>query len=297
MGIAQNCTTIFWANDDTASDLDWITEVLNQPSSPLVFSISWIGSEKEAALDYLSRTNVEFMKAGVRGISVLYASGDDGPYRHGGQKGNVIDVGFPASSPYVTSVGGTQFYSKKDASCYNGDRFLCAPEEIVCSIATGAIITSGGGFSGVFPRPAYQAEAVSAYVPFVHSIPGVNTSNRAHPDVSMVAHNIPMFINGGFSIQGGTSASTPFFAGLVTLLNDIRLSSGNAPLGFLNPFIYSLDQNAFNDIVRGNITCTQYACFSEGYSAAPGWDAATGRGSPIFGKWAAAVARLPRTNP
>eukprot|EP00026_Physarum_polycephalum_P016455 Phypoly_transcript_17365.p1 GENE.Phypoly_transcript_17365~~Phypoly_transcript_17365.p1 ORF type:complete len:153 (-),score=36.77 Phypoly_transcript_17365:84-542(-) len=97
-------------------------------------------------------------------------------------------------------------------------------------------------------------------------------------------------------MEDGTSASAPYFAGLVTLLNDLRLQYGNAPLGFLNPFIYSLKDAAFNDIVRGNNNCTETLCYPIGYNALPGFDAATGRGTPVFDQWAAAVLALPPTN-
>jgi hypothetical protein len=62
MGIAQNATTIFWVNNNTGSTIDdhlaWITEVLNQPTSPLVFSLSYGNSEgKDYHADYVTRTN------------------------------------------------------------------------------------------------------------------------------------------------------------------------------------------------------------------------------------------------
>eukprot|EP00026_Physarum_polycephalum_P002391 Phypoly_transcript_02397.p1 GENE.Phypoly_transcript_02397~~Phypoly_transcript_02397.p1 ORF type:complete len:819 (-),score=91.14 Phypoly_transcript_02397:47-2503(-) len=300
MGIAQNCTTIFWANNNTGSTTDdhlsWITEVLNQPTSPLVFSLSYGNSEGlDYNASYVQRTNYEFMKAGLRGITIVYSAGDDGAFNAGGSNG-ALDPSFPASSPYITSVGGTQLYSRTNSTCFKGDTYTCTPEEVVSSIVNGALITGGGGFSNLFPRPSYQDAIVVKYLPLLQGFTGFNSSNRVYPDISTIAHNAPEFINGGFEIGDGTSASAPYFAGLVTLLNDLRLQYGNAPLGFLNPFIYSLNTSAFTDVVRGNNNCSSLLCFPVGYNALPGFDAASGRGTPIFDQWAAAVLALPPTN-
>jgi tripeptidyl-peptidase I len=50
----------------------------------------------------------------------------------------------------------------------------------------------------------------------------------------------------------GTSASSPSFAGFVALLNDARIAAGKRSLGFLNPLIYALNGQGFNDITAGN---------------------------------------------
>ena len=82
---------------------------------------------------------------------------------------------------------------------------------------------------------------------------------------------------------GGTSASAPTFAGIVSLLNSARLSKGLRPLGFLNPLVYAieaLDPGAFNDITTGN----NPGCGTPGFNATRGWDPVTGVGTPNFGK-------------
>lgn len=75
---------------------------------------------------------------------------------------------------------------------------------------------------------------------------------QAYPDVSTQADNFKIFLNGSSTRIGGTSASAPSFAGLVALLNDVRLTAGKPPLGFLNPLIYSLEGKGFHDVVVGN---------------------------------------------
>ena len=82
------------------------------------------------------------------GVTILAASGDDGAP---GSSSCGYDLSFPASSPYVTAVGATMGIESVGA-------------EVVCSTATGSVITSGGGFSNVFSTPAYQRHAVNNYV-------------------------------------------------------------------------------------------------------------------------------------
>ena len=67
-------------------------------------------------------------------------------------------------------------------------------------------------------------------------------------------HSFRVFWGGEPVLIGGTSASSPAFAGIVALLNDARLSAGLPPLGFLNPFFYSKGAAGFNDITVGNST-------------------------------------------
>ncbi len=111
-----------------------------------------------------------------------------------------------------------------------------------------------------------------------------------------------------FSIgrASGTSASAPVFSAMVTLWNDMRITYGQAPMGFIAPFLYQIwadHPEAFNDVVTGNnashygvyiITnhiqacCSGHVigdlhCCSEYFAATPGWDAVSGLGSPNFG--------------
>jgi len=81
---------------------------------------------------------------------------------------------------------------------------------------------------------------------------------------------------------GGTSASAPLFAAVVSLLNEARLQAGKKPMGFLNPFIYQ-NANCFTDIVKGdNRIGRQGQPLKYGYSATQGWDPVTGWGRPIW---------------
>ncbi|KFW73769.1 Tripeptidyl-peptidase 1, partial [Phalacrocorax carbo] len=119
--------------------LAWLLLLSNMSSLPWVHSVSYGDDEDSLSLAYMERVNVEFMKAAARGLTILFASGDDGAGCRRVPGGNhTFRPSFPASSPYVTTVGGTSFKNP----------FLVTAE------VTDYI--SGGGFSNVFPMPDYQ---------------------------------------------------------------------------------------------------------------------------------------------
>jgi len=118
---------------------------------------------------------------------------------------------------------------------------------------------TGGGFSAVFARPSWQ-------------IKDVPQLNRGVPDVAGDADpetGYKVQVDGQQLVVGGTSAVAPLWAGLITLLNQ-KLQSR---IGFINPLLYNADEaTCFRDITAGN---------NGAYSAAHGWDATTGLGSPV----------------
>ncbi len=86
----------------------------------------------------------------------------------------------------------------------------------------------------------------------------------------------------------GTSASTPVFAAMVSLVNAKRLAAGKGSLGWLNPSLYTYyRQIILNDVTSGFNNCVVDAtvCCSQGFRAAPGWDPLTGLGSINFGNF------------
>jgi len=89
---------------------------------------------------------------------------------------------------------------------------------------------------------------------------------------------------------GGTSASTPTFAALISLLNEARLQAKMPPMGFLNPFVYKHADTAFFDVVKGtNAIGRGTGPLEYGFNCTKGWDPATGVGTPHFGKLLAAA--------
>ena len=147
---------------------------------------------------------------------------------------------------------------------------------------------SGGGFSSDFDRSnaTWQENQVSAYLKLGDQLPpswAFPANGRATPDVSALGEGFQVISNGQDMPVGGTSASTPLFAGLVSLINDVRVSKGKKPLGFLNPFIYSNPQ-AFTDITVGNNSKDETGYPSKyGFQCTKGWDPVTGLGTPKFG--------------
>lgn len=107
-----------------------------------------------------------------------------------------------------------------------------------------------------------------------------NSSGRGYPDVSAVGDTIPIWIGGDSVIEGGTSAAAPIVASIVNRIIDERIAAGKSgPVGFLNPVFYA-NPDAFNDITNG----TNSGCNTVGFSAVPGWDPASGLGTPNYPK-------------
>jgi tripeptidyl-peptidase-1 len=174
---------------------------------------------------------------------------------------------FPASSPYVVAVGGTQGPESDQT-------------EVTCSSITGGVITSGGGFSDYYKRPSYQNTAVQNYLNSYTSknspYPGYNTTGRGYPDVSLLAYNYYVVVDGQRVPISGTSASTPVFAAMVSLVNANRKATGQPLLGWLNPALYSGSASFVHDITAGQNNCGAYegrqtVCCGVGFTAQKGW--------------------------
>ena len=189
----------------------------------------------------------------------------------------VLWPSWPASSPWVTAVGATRFVGQKVGG------------EEMASDQFG----SGGGFSTQFMQSAeWQSAAVAAYIKGAPNLPPNGSFpplGRATPDVSALGEGFQVYQDGVAGPVGGTSASTPTFAGLVSLLNEARLQANKPPMGFLNPFLYK-NANAFFDVVIGtNAIAKGGTTLKYGFDSTKGWDPATGVGTPHFGKLLAAA--------
>ena len=183
---------------------------------------------------------------------------------------------FPTSSPYVTSVGATIFKT--------ADGKTVAAEH-AASIKDGAIITTGGGFSAVADLPSWQSSSVGAWASSSSAPkppPGTyDATKRGYPDVSMNGHNYQVWAADNkkdscpCSQHGvdGTSASSPAFAGLISLINGHLLKAGKSQLGFLNPALYEMAAKAptaFKDVTVGDNKCTRDYCMQYGFEASTG---------------------------
>merc|ERR1711865_333335 len=223
----------------------------------------------------------------------------------------VLHASFPAASPYVTAVGATQLEqgfsdlkTPPKACASQGAGHKCASAGTEVSVSSQqAGFTSGGGFSTYTPMPAYQKTVVEGYLKEEASkLPPAsyfNRSKRAYPDVAAMGSNFLVYMEsrGGWSLVGGTSASSPTFAGVAAYLNDLSYKKKGKPLGFLNPLLYKMHQEspeAFTDVTVGDNKCTENGCFSscKGYMAAKGWDPVTGLGTPVASTMLAYVEKL-----
>jgi tripeptidyl-peptidase-1 len=259
---------------------------------------------------YVDRVNTEFMKIGLRGVSLFVASGDSGA---NGRSDPVcsdkkLHASFPGASPYVTSVGATQLVNPEfniknppKACTSQGSGYACASGGTEVAVSTqDAGFTSGGGFSTYATMPKYQQEAVNAYLKEeAGSLPPssyFNSTHRAYPDVAAMGNNFLIY-QSGWSLVGGTSASTPTVAGIAAYLNDLSYKKKGKPLGFLNPLFYQMYKEmpeAYTDVTVGDNKCTESGCFPscKGYNAAKGWDPVTGLGTPVADKMLEYVGKI-----
>ncbi|KAK7467531.1 hypothetical protein VKT23_004584 [Stygiomarasmius scandens] len=245
--------------------LDWLNFIMGQETIPQTFTTSYGDDEQTVPADYAISVCSGLAQLGARGSSIMFSSGDFGVgggdcHTNDGQNRTQFQPAFPASCPFVTTVGATTRINP----------------EVVADF-------SGGGFSNLFARPDYQADAVSGYLDALgNQFQGLfNATGRAYPDVAAQGVGFQVVIGGSVGSVGGTSASSPTFAGIIALLNDFRLSRGQSSLGFLNPLLYQ-NPDVFTDIVSG----TNPGCGTAGFDAGltPGWDPVTGLGTPDFVK-------------
>ena len=245
-------------------------EVISQSGIGQDFSVgegSWTRAEvatMNSALEY----------AAARHVTVIAASGDEGVIGNGSST-PVKEVILPASDPLVLGVGGTSLTANPVTGAYISETAWNTPG---LPPQPGA---SGGGFSHVFARPAYQ-----------DGVPGAGAT-RGVPDVAADGSGVTgmalAFSAPGGSYEligaGGTSAGAPFWTGLIALADQ----EAGHPLGFVNPAIYRIARSplyrkAFHDITTGNntvaLTSTSPPVTITGYQAGPGWDPVTGWGTP-----------------
>ncbi|KAI9433332.1 subtilisin-like protein [Lactarius indigo] len=253
---------IYYSTAGTSNDpiddpyLRWLRYVIAQDDDdiPQTVSTSYGGFEHFMSVEYVVSVCLLFAQLGARGVSVLFASGDWGVgpkpcFAHDSSGELIVQFFpmFPATCPWVTSVGGTMGHD---------------PE-------VGARI-SGGGFSFFFPRQLYQANAVSNFLENLgDTYSGLyNPEGRGYPDISSQAVQFPIIVGGKLGHSSGTSAATPTVAGIISLLNDYLISKGEKPLGFLNPWLYGTGLPGINDITSGS----NPGCNTDGFSADVGWD-------------------------
>lgn len=217
-------------------------------------------SDTQLSHGFVSSVHSRLMTDAAMGLTICFASGDGGAKPDGSNLGTE----FPSSDPNVLAIGGTNLVLA--GSCTN----TCTGYGSETGWSG-----SGGGYSGFFAEPSWQTSTI-----------GVKTG-RAVPDVSMVGQGGAFWVystasdkcgRGGNSAGwfgcGGTSLSTPLWAGFIGILLQMK---GIGSFGNMGPLIYQTASGPkystiFHDVTSGS---------NNGYSATAGWDPITGWGTPI----------------
>ena len=333
-GIATSAKVflVYVGSDPNYSVFDALAFAIDQDVAEVV-SISYSECEAYLSPTDVAQSNALFEQANSQGQTLVAAAGDSGsttcarfPISNelSAAQQQALSVGYPADSPLVTAVGGTQMSAAAlttNASTYwagalyndNTSSLLSYVPELAWNegSVTMGVLAGGGGPSALFPRPSWQS-----------GFPGMPSgSTRVLPDIALqasVAH--PGFLvcsddpyllagsgqtrgcteglegsNNNLTVSGGTSFAAPVFAGAVAVLNQMQNSGGQ---GNLNPVLYQLATTSpaiFHDITAGSTACIAGAdrcgaAGQSGYAAISGYDQATGLGSMDFGAFLAALA-------
>jgi len=236
----------------------------------------------------LLRLRSAYVNAFAHHVTVLAASGDTGASNYSNVAGTLLYthpvVGWPASDPLVTGVGGTQLSLNASGQrtapdqVWN-DTYNTSLQEVFFGDAGPNPLATGGGKSSVFSRPWYQ-----------NGVANVVGRSRGVPDVAMsgacsgLVDTYQSFGGeaAGWYVDCGTSEASPLFAGIVALTDQVARHS----VGFINPALYALSAEhapGLVDVTQGNNTVgftqngTLYTV--QGYSAGRGYDLASGVGT------------------
>ncbi|MFZ0886958.1 MAG: PQQ-binding-like beta-propeller repeat protein [Candidatus Binataceae bacterium] len=285
--VAPKATQRYYLGDPSKGGITDSMKAVVSQNACSIMSISFGSCGKNASW-YTQTLDPIFKQAASQGISVFVSSGDKGaaglvfdPTSNNCVAGTTRNVNEMSADPNVTSVGGTGFHAKFNSSG-NDVGFVA---ERVWNDSGGS---TGGGLSSYFAKPSYQTG------------PGVLADGtRDVPDVSILASGVLPGVFFGtdksgtaeIDIQGGTSLSAPVWAGITKLAAQKK---GVARLGNINPKVYSIAAvnqatAGFRDVTGGNNSFNGVL----GFSATPGWDLATGWGTPDINKFITAFAAPP----
>ncbi|HEX9038440.1 MAG TPA: S53 family peptidase [Ktedonobacterales bacterium] len=245
-----------------------------------VVSESWAASEVSlndaAGLTEIARWDAFFQQATTQGHMTFFgSSGDNGASDYVDTSlttySSTPTTSFPGDNPWVTSVGGTTLTSAGGAY-----------QEVVWNSNGGA---SGGGFSKFYSTPTFQRSLPAGAQSRLSGRRGVpDVAAAADPSTGLAIYSVdPQDPSGAhtWSLAGGTSAGSPFWAGMMAIANQVA----GRPLGYINPSLYKIAasssySSAFRDVTSGDNTFTHGSLTVQGYQAGNGWDAATGLGTP-----------------
>src|SRR4249919_439471 len=296
------------ANDARGLDLALNYAVDNHVAD--VISNSWGLPEAFVSRGEIQALNAVFQQAAVQGTGVYFASGDDGDNR---AVVGARSAGFPDSSPWVTSVGGTSLgIGSHGQYLWEAGWGTTSTEwshDHWQPAAPGPFLYgSGGGASHVFGMPAYQAAEVPPSAAMWNG-----KLRRVEPDLSMVADpqtgvtfSQTYVLPSGHrriidSWIGGTSLSAPLLSGIMALADQ----DAGAPHGFINPTLYLMrGTGGLRDVTGGHtslavlrnalvgghiVTHLRSIERDSSLDTGAGWDPVTGLGSPYAPLFVAAL--------
>lgn len=293
--VAPNAQLIFVTSTNV---LDSLQYAIDQNLAP-VASMSYGSCEQNFTSQDISLLSALGQQANAQGMTILAASGDSGAADCELQTSTLATQGLavdaPASLPYVTGLGGTEFqesgtsWSSSNSTTF-GSALSYIPETAWNDTTVSKTLSAGGGGRSMyFPKPDWQA-ALGVPDDSARDVPDVSFNASGEHDGYLMCSsgscvNGFRSSSGSLFVAGGTSAAAPTFAGVIALINQ---KTGTAQ-GNINPVLYSLAStapSAFHDVASGG---NQVPCLvatpncpnggSIGYSAGPGYDQATGLGS------------------
>jgi hypothetical protein len=278
---APGASIVSYEGPDTAQGAyDTWAAIVSQDTASVVSTSFGVCEPDNSLSATVMAEDALFSQAAAQGQTVLAASGDSGSedcYATSGGADTSMQVDYPASSASVTAVGGTTLSSGGQVAwndCQAQSNATCA------SLGGGA---SGGGISRLEVRPAWQPREWE----WATSANACGTNCRDVPDVSANAGTPEMFFVGGmWGAYAGTSIAAPLVAGV---LADTADGCASARRGIVAQALYDLAAKgvygtALSDVTTGDNDVTRTYGGTE-FSAAPGYDAVTGLGTPMAGGW------------
>jgi kumamolisin len=284
--------------DSDDGDVQGFLQLLAQPLQatengahlPDVISVSYGVCESSVKPYSASRTLVERQLAATAalGITTVVAAGDSGSSAcaHGVPQSQLTSAdmkqsaSWPATSPWVLAVGGTNLTLTSANAIESSGVWNDTAYPIPFTETAGG----GGGVSAFIKRPWWQpaTPTQSTY----RMVPDVSAFADATPGYAIVCssgvQSCPKSSGQTITFVGGTSAATPLVAGMIALWDQQARNAGKPRPGFVPPLLYSLRNSpgAFLDITQGNnVLFPGVACCTAG----PGFDFASGLGSPMAG--------------
>jgi hypothetical protein len=313
---------IYTGNNPNYGVFDSLQYAVDSQIAPII-SISYGICEPLLGATEFTQLDAIMQQASVQGQTIIASAGDDGSTACSGQSNvaateEALSVSYPASSAYVTALGGTEFLSADVASTATTYWTAASGTDVIGSAksyipeqtwnddtASSGLSSGGGGISLYAARPSWQT-----------GVPGITTGSfRLVPDISLdsspnnagylycssdsLSTGITGSCSNGFrdsndqylTVAGGTSFAAPIFAGMLGVINQAKGYTSTHGQGVIGTTLYTLAANAstyaaaFHDITLAGNQCLGGTTYcgtgtdTTSYAAATGYDLATGLGS------------------